>query len=104
MASKGKSQVTKPVSRWSWLKFAPFVMLPAAALGFETHCRVELIENDYLSESLSQERSELREAINELEAEKARLERLDRMDDALTNLGLVLPKPGQVRRLDAAGP
>lgn len=80
-----------------WLRYTPFLVVPFAVLGTEAWLHHTRIQHDYETSTIRREIGQVNARIDELTDEIARLERLDRMQSKVPDLGLVTPAPAQVR-------
>ncbi|HOD49854.1 MAG TPA: hypothetical protein PKY01_06980 [Candidatus Hydrogenedentes bacterium] len=80
----------------TFIAACPIILIPAAALLFETWLNLGILTLDYESGALSKELDRAQVHIEELRARVAELERIDRIDSAAIELGLVKREHNQL--------
>ncbi|MBI4557471.1 MAG: hypothetical protein HY706_07810 [Candidatus Hydrogenedentes bacterium] len=79
-----------------WAKWLPVLLLPFSVLFLETWLTTQSLEADYEVGRLNKRVRELREELDALRAEIAKLEAMDRVHAKAPDLGLVEPEPNQI--------
>jgi len=85
------------------IKWFPLLMLPLAALFFETWLNVHLRKNDFEVWGINNRITELQQELEDLKVEEARLGTMDRIGVNAPDLGLVEPSPSQLETVYCAG-
>ena len=104
MTNRLRARKQRNASLNSWIWWIPLLAAPFAIALCEIYLATQMRLNDYTNGRVNGEMRQLEKEMEGLRVEKARLERLDRLEDAAPNLGLVVPAPNQVRTIlyDAA--
>ena len=87
---------TRPKLR-GWFWGLPFILIPFCVLFGETWLQMQRLNNDYAAAAINRELQDLRNRIDRLVAEEARLEAMERINAKAPDLGLVEPVAEQIQ-------
>lgn len=99
MKTRLKDRKQRNASLYSWLWWTPALAAPFAVALYEVYLVTQMRINDYTSGEVNTQIRQMEMDIEGLRVERARLERLDRLEVAAPDLGLVVPSPSQVRTI-----
>lgn len=99
MNNRLRARKQRSASLNTWLWWVPVLAAPFAVAMAEVYISTQMRLNDYATGEMNAEIRQLEQEIEGLRVERARLERLDRLEDAAPNLGLVVPAPSQLRTI-----
>jgi len=84
---------------WRWLKWWPHLAIPFGVLFVETFLHLGILGNDYERARINQHMKALQQEVLDLNARRAELEAMGRIQQTAVQLGLVEPEPNQVEVL-----
>ncbi|MFP4501581.1 MAG: hypothetical protein ACLFTT_11325 [Candidatus Hydrogenedentota bacterium] len=84
-------------SFYGWVKWAPLFVAPLTVAMYEVYLGTQMRQNDYNASKTNTEIRRLEKSLELLTLEKARLERLDRLENQAPALALQAPNPSQLR-------
>ena len=82
-----------------WLKWLPVLAFPFSVLLVETWLNCQMRLNDYEVAELDQRRRQLRQALETLKVEEARLAAISRIGEKAPDLNLLEPNPSQIETI-----
>lgn len=82
-----------------WTKWLPVIMLPFAILFFEAWLNTQTIKRDYKMSELNAHIRELKERLDGLNLDIARLQNMNRIEIEAPDMGLVPAEPSQIHVL-----
>ncbi len=98
----GRRRRHKPVSVfWGLANALPIILIPLSAFLFEARLHLGILTLDYEGRALAIELDKTQARIEELRAQVAELERLERIESEALELGLVMPEPNQILVVNA---
>lgn len=89
----------QPVPIAHWLRWAFVLLIPFCAISFDTWLNTRQINKDYRKAELDARQRQLEQNLNELRANEARLQTMDRIEIEAPEIGLGPPEPHQIRTI-----
>jgi hypothetical protein len=99
MTTRLRARKQRSASLNNWLWWTPVLAVPFAVALYEIYLVTQMRLNDYTAGEVNAEIRQMEMDIEGLRVERARLERLDHLEVAAPNLGLVVPSSNQVRMI-----
>ena len=93
------ARINKRVQRqafYGWIKWLPVLAAPFSVLFADAWLNTQTWKNDYEYERLHRRMRALCAELDAVRVDEARLERIDRLDEMATDLGLVPADSGQI--------